>query len=119
MIKATSNKKEDYIKDLHTVIFTGPTSCRKSHLVEYNKHFDYIIIIFPSLQWNRAYHAIGLTRHDDNVCLPEPEEKLYKWMEKLPLLLGRPEALFIIDNIVADESPMITEDDNRRQSLLK
>ena len=40
-----------YIKDLHAAIFTGPTSCRKGHLIldsigkEYNKHFKYIIII--------------------------------------------------------------------------
>ena len=45
----------DYIKKPHTTIFTGPTGCGKTHLVldliekEYNKHFDYIIIICPTL----------------------------------------------------------------------
>ena len=45
----------DYIKEPHTTIFTGPTGCGKTHLIleliekEYNKHFDYIIIIYSTL----------------------------------------------------------------------
>ena len=52
-----------YIKDLHTTIFTGPTGRGKAQIVldlikkEYNKHFDYIIIICPTLQWNKTYHS--------------------------------------------------------------
>ena len=44
-----------YIKEPHTTIFTGPAGCGKTHLVlhltekEYNKHFDYIIIICSTL----------------------------------------------------------------------
>ena len=46
----------DYIKDSHTTIFTG---CGKTHLVldliekKYKKMFDYIIIICPTLRWNK------------------------------------------------------------------
>ena len=42
-----------YIKEPHTTIFTSPSKCGKTHLVldliekEYNKHFDYILIICP------------------------------------------------------------------------
>ena len=45
----------DYIKEPHTSIFIGQTGCGKTHLVleliekEYNKHFDYIVIICPTL----------------------------------------------------------------------
>ena len=44
-----------YIKEPHTTIFTDPTGCGKTDLVldliekEYNKHFDYIIIISLTL----------------------------------------------------------------------
>ena len=44
-----------YIKEPRTTIFTDPTSCGKTDLVldliekEYNKHFDYIIIISLTL----------------------------------------------------------------------
>ena len=41
----------NYIKELHAAIFTDPVDYGKNHLVldfiekEYNKHFDYIIIV--------------------------------------------------------------------------
>ena len=54
--KVWSNKKNDRLyQKPHTTIFTDPTSCGKTHLVldliekEYNRHFDYIIIICPTL----------------------------------------------------------------------
>ena len=65
------------IKDPHTTIFTGPTGCGKINLVldlmekEYSKYFDYIIIIYPTLRWNKTYHAKGWIRHDDNIWLTE------------------------------------------------
>ena len=51
------------IKEPHTAIFTGQTGCGKTHLVleliekHYNKHFDFIIIICPTLRENSTYHA--------------------------------------------------------------
>ena len=79
----------DYINDPHKTIFTSLTYCGKSHLVldligkEYNKHFDDIIIICPTLRWNNTYHAKGWIKHDDNVSLIEPKTMLYQWVEKL------------------------------------
>ena len=55
----------DYIKGPHTTIFTGQTECRKTHLVldlieeEYKKHFDYIIIICPTIGMIRAMPGTG------------------------------------------------------------
>ena len=46
-----TSKMTNYIKELHAAIFTDPVDYRKNHLVldliekEYNKHFDYIIIV--------------------------------------------------------------------------
>ena len=109
-----------YIKDPHATIFTGPTGYGKSHLVlnliekEYSKHFDYIIIICPTLRWKKTYPAKGWIKHDDNVWLIEPKDKLYQWVEKLSQLLARSETLFIINDILADVSL-----DKQRQSLLE
>ena len=52
-VKATHRIKgmTDYIKEPHTTIFTSPTDCGKTQLLldlieqEYDRHFDYIIII--------------------------------------------------------------------------
>ena len=110
----------DYIKEPHTAIFTSPTGCRKTHLVldlierEYNKHFDYIIIIWPTLLWNKIYHSKDWIKNDDKVWLIDPKDKLYKWIEKLSQLLPCSQTLFIIDNFIADEGL-----DKKRQSLLE
>ena len=75
-------KMTGYLKDPHTVIFTSPTGCGKSHLVldviekKYSNHFHSIIIICPTLQWSKTYHAKCWIRHDNNVCLIEPKNKL-------------------------------------------
>ena len=52
-----------YIKTPHTSILFGQTVCGKTYVVleliekEYNKHFDYIVIIFPTLRENDTYHS--------------------------------------------------------------
>ena len=71
--------------------------CGKTHLVlelieiEYNKHFDYIIIICPTLRENnKTYHAKEWIKSDDNVWLVDPKDNLYQWIKKLPELLRSP-----------------------------
>ena len=81
---------------------------------EYNKHSDYIIIICPTLRWNKTYHSRDWIKNDDKVWLIELKDKLYQWIGKLSQLLARSETLFIIDHIIADEGL-----DKRRQSLLE
>ena len=68
----------DYIKKPHTAMFIGQTGCGKTHLVldltekEYNKHFDYIIIICPTLRYNKTYHSRDCIKNDDRVLFIEP-----------------------------------------------
>ena len=110
----------EYIEEPHTAIFTGKANCGKTHLVleliekAYNKHFDYIIIICPTLQENSTYHAKEWIKSDDKVWLTEPKDRLYWWIEKLSKLLRFLEVLFIIDDIIANRDL-----DRRRQPLLE
>ena len=110
----------DYIKQPHTAIFTGRTKSGKTHLVsgliekEYSKHFDYIVIICPTLRDNKTYHSKDWIKNNDKVWLIEPQDNLYQWIRKLSQFLRRFQTLFIIDNIIADESL-----DKRRQSMLE
>ena len=109
---------KEYIKKPHTAIFTGQTECGKTHLVleliekEYNKHFDFIVIICPTLWENSTYHAKEWIKTDDNVWLVDPKEKLYQWIKKLSDLLRFLGVLFIIDDIIANKDL-----DKRRQPL--
>ena len=79
----------EYIKEPHTEIFTGQTGCGKTHLVlelienQYYKHFDYIVIICPTLRENSTYHAKERIKYDDKVWLVDPKDNLYQWIKKL------------------------------------
>ena len=84
-IHRPSNKKRvtGYLKKPHTSIFIGQTSCGKTQLVleliekEYNKHFDYIVIICPTLRENDTYHAEEWIKNDDKFWLVDPKDNLY------------------------------------------
>ena len=102
-------------------MFIGQTGFGKTHLVleliekEYSKHFDYIIIICPTLRENNeTYHAKEWIKNDDKVCLVDPKDNLYEWIKKLSENLRFLEVLFIIDDIIANK-----ELDKRRQPLLE
>ena len=117
-----SNKERmtAYTKKPHTSIFIGQTGCGKTHLVleliekEYNKYFDYIVIICPALQENDTYHSKEWIKNDGKVWLVDLKDDLYQSIKKLSELLQFLETLFIIDGIIANESF-----DKRRQPLLE
>ena len=75
----------------------------------------YIIIICPTLRENnKAYHAKEWIKNDNNVWLVDPKDKLYQWIKKLSELLRFLKALFIIDDIIANERL-----NKKRQPLLE
>ena len=100
----------DFIKKPHTSMFIGQAGCGKTHLVleliekEYKKHFDYIVIICPTLRENSTYHAKEWIKDNDQVWLVEPKDNLYQWSKKLSGLLRFFEVLFIVDDIIANEN---------------
>ena len=109
-----------YIKEPHTEIFTGQTGRGKTYLVlelienQYYKHFDWIVIICPTLRENSSYHAKEWIENDDKVWLVDPKGNLYQWIKKLSELLRFLEVLLIIDDIIANKDL-----DKRRQPLLE
>ena len=114
------NKNDALYKKPHTAIFIGQTGCGKTHLVlelienYYNKHFDNIVIICPTLRENVTHHAEDWIKKDYKVWLVDPKDNLYQWIQKLSELLRFLEILFIIDYIIVNESL-----DKRRQPLLE
>ena len=81
---------------------------------EYNKHFDYIISICPTLRDNKTYRAKEWIKNDGKVWLIEPKDNLCQWTGKLSQLLSGLKTLFIIDDIIANKDL-----DKRRQLLLE
>ena len=109
-----------YVKNPHTAIYSGPTGSGKTELVlniienEYKNHFENIVILCPTLRWNETYKERKFLWSDPNVYLIESKDKLFEWLAKLSRIFAGEDTLFIVDDIISDESI-----DKRRQPLLE
>ena len=81
---------------------------------EYIKHFDFVAIICPTLRYNSTYKNRSWVWNDPDVIPIELGNQLYYLIEKISNLLAGDKTLFLIDDIIADETL-----DKRRQPLLK
>ena len=110
----------DYLKDPHTALFVAPTSVGKTYKAlrlletEYKNHFDFIIIICPTLKHNKTYRNWKFLWDDEYIIPIEPKNQLYEIIEELSNMLAGLKTLFLIDDIIADEKL-----DKRRQPLLE
>ena len=98
------------MKEPHTVLFIALTGVGKTHLAldllekEYKNHFDFIVIICPTLRYNKTYQLRKRVWTDPEVILIEPGNSLYGWIEKIGNLLAGFKTLFLIDDIIANEN---------------
>ena len=98
------------MKEPHTALFVAPTGVRKTHLAlnllenEYINHFDFIVIICPTLRYNSTYKSPGWVWNDPDVIPIELGNRLYYLIEKISNLLARSVTLFLIDDIIANEA---------------
>ena len=76
-----------FMKELHTALFVAPTGVGKRHLAlnllesEYFSHFDFIVIICPTLKHNETYKSRGWVQTDPDVIPIEPCNNLYYFIE--------------------------------------
>ena len=109
-----------FMKELHTALFIAPTGVGKTHLAlslpenEYRNHFDFVVIICPTLRYSSTYKSRGWVWNDPDVIPIEPGNQLYYLIEKIRNLLTGSTTLFLIDDIIADEAL-----DKRCQPLLE
>ena len=107
------------MKEPHTALFITPTGVGKMHLAlnlletEYRNHFNFIVLICPTLELNETYKSRGWVWNVPNVIPIKPGNQLYYLIEKISNLLARSKTLFLIDDIIADEAL-----DKHRQLLL-
>ena len=108
------------MKEPHTALFIAPTGVGKAHLAlslletEYRNHFDFIIIICPTLRYSSMYKDRSWVWNDPDDILIELGNNLYYLIEKISNLLAGNKTLFLIDDIIADETL-----NKRCQSLLE
>ena len=72
------------MKEPHTALFVAPTGVGKTHLAldllesEYKNHFDFIIIICPTLKHNETYRSQKWVWTDPEVILLEPGKSIIR-----------------------------------------
>ena len=105
------------MKEPHTALFVATT---ETHLAlsiletEYRNHFDFIMIICPTLRYNFTHKNQSWVWNDPDVIPMEPGNQLNYLIEKISNLLAGYKTLFLIDDIIADETL-----DKRHQPLLE
>lgn len=110
----------EYLLESHTAIFTGPTNCGKTeHALrlletEYRFHFDFIVIICPTLKYNETYRTRTWFWQDPFIILIDHYENLHETVHSFSTMLNNWKTLFLIDDIIADESL-----DKKRSGLLE
>ena len=98
------------MKEPHTTLFIAPTRVGKTHLAlsllenEYRNHFDFIVIICPTLAQNETYKSRDWVWNDPDVIPIEPGNQLYYLIEKISNLLAGSKTLSLINDIIADEA---------------
>ena len=98
------------MKEPHTAMFVAQRGVGKTHLAlslletEYRNHFDFIVIICPTLKYNSTYKSRGWVWNDPDVIPIEPGNQLYYLIERISNLLTGFATLFLIDDIIADET---------------
>ena len=108
------------MKEPHTALFVAPTGVGKTQLAldllesEYLNHFNFIIIICPTLAHNKTYKHRGWVWYDSDVITIEPGNQLHYLIEKISKLLAGSKTLFLSDDIIANEAL-----NKRRQPLLE
>ena len=108
------------MKEPHTALFVAPTGVRKTHLAlsllenECRNHFNFIVIICATLRYNSTYRSRSWVWNDPDVIPIEPGNNLYYLIEKISNLLAGDKTLFLIDDIIANETL-----DKCRQQLLE
>ena len=100
-----------YLFDPHTAIFSGSTGCGKTHRMldllenEYKGHFEYIVILCPTfVRYNKTYLARRWIKENDRIFLVKPGGKLQEWIKLLSALFSGNNTLFIVDDMIADET---------------
>ena len=95
----------------HTALFVAPTEQRK-HIYpwiylrerEYFDHFHLIVIICTTLRYNATYENRKWFWTDPYIITIEPGNRLYDCIENIGNLLAGSRTLFLIDDIIADET---------------
>ena len=93
----------------HTAMFVGVTACGKTEYLlklletEYKDHFEFIVIMCPTILDNKTYLSRKWILNDKNVLIVcDVEGKLNEWIKLFKNTLEGYQTLFVIDDCSAE-----------------
>ena len=97
-------------KDPHSAIICGQTVCGKTVFVldllesHYNSVFKHIVILCPTIKYNKAYQEREWIWTDKEIYLIDPGERLQDWLRFFFEIFQGESTLYIIDDCSANRA---------------
>ena len=99
----------DFPKFPHVTMFVGATACGKTEYLlklletKYRDHFEYIVILCPTILDNKTYLSRKWIFDDNNVFIVcDVEDKINAWIRLFTNTFKGHETLFIVDDCSAE-----------------
>lgn len=98
------NSQKLFIKEAHSAIICGQTGCGKTEFIldlletTYRDVFEHIVVLCPTIKYNKAYQSRGWIKQDPEIYLIDPHDRLHDVLQLFfDIFAGEP-TLYIIDD---------------------
>ena len=94
----------------HSAIICGQTGCGKTVFIldlleqQYRGVFEHIVIICPTLEYNKAYRERSWIKSDDEVYIVDPHDRLHDAIRAFYIIFKGESTLYIIDDCSASQA---------------
>lgn len=99
----------EVLREPCTSLFVAMTGVGKTHLCldlienEYNNYFEYVVVICPTLYYNKTYLDRKWFWKDDNIILIDSFNDLNKILDMIGQILSGYSTLFILDDCISSK----------------
>ena len=93
-----------FTKEAHSAIICGQTGCGKTEFIltilenEYCGVFEHIVVLCPTIKYNKAYKSREWVHKDPEIYLVDPGDDLHEWLKLFFGIFAGEPTLYIIDD---------------------
>ena len=97
-------------KKPHSAIVSGQTGCGKTVFIldllkkEYREVFDHIVILCPTVKYNKTYQNCPWIWSDPEIYILDPGDHLHEWLSTFYDIFKGTPTLYIIDDMSANKA---------------
>ena len=94
----------------HSAIICGQTGCGKTVFVldllegRYSGMFMHIVVLCPTVRWNKTYHGRSWVWTDPQVFIVDPGDRLQEYLRAFYSIFAGESTLYIIDDCSASKA---------------